>query len=445
MNKGLLFKIAVVFTALSISTNVYASIVEGNLTTGLGNAVEGVVVASPTASPIAGTYTSAQSVTLTASSSTSIHYTINGSDPTCTDTNVYSTSTPVSIKSTKTIRAISCYPNSVSSIIGSYAYSLNIVDGSTENITPSSSNTGEASLPTGATSVKLSNTTSMDVSASVDVVADGKVTVGGIEKTLASFTGGNLTTAVNLSVPISISDQTITVGKAVSMQSGMDGQAMVLTNSDLSNTSVSIPDNTTVLAPAGWDGMISPPKTGSSSGSAPSGFSIGSAVIEVGSSAGVLLFDKPVSIILTGTTGAVAYKASGSSVWKTITSYCGGGGYDSPAAPVFPGECYISNGTDTKIYTYHFTTFASLTTPSSGGSVSGGGGGSYTPAVTTISPLSAEAQKVDTNKDGKIDLLDFNKLMIDWDSTGSGIASDFDGNGTVDILDFNLLMINWTS
>ncbi|MEK7063027.1 MAG: chitobiase/beta-hexosaminidase C-terminal domain-containing protein, partial [Patescibacteria group bacterium] len=233
MNKGLLFKIAVVFTALSISTNVYASIVEGNLTTGLGNAVEGVVVASPTASPIAGTYTSAQSVTLTASSSTSIHYTINGSDPTCTDTNVYSTSTPVSIKSTKTIRAISCYPNSVSSIIGSYAYSLNIVDGSTENITPSSSNTGEASLPTGATSVKLSNTTSMDVSASVDVVADGKVTVGGIEKTLASFTGGNLTTAVNLSVPISISDQTITVGKAVSMQSGVDGQAMVLTNSDL--------------------------------------------------------------------------------------------------------------------------------------------------------------------------------------------------------------------
>ena len=89
------------------------------------------------------------------------------------------------------------------------------------------------------------------------------------------------------------------------------------------------------------------------------------------------------------------------------------------------------------------TAITQSNTNTSGGG--GGGGGSYTPAVTTISPLSAEAQKVDTNKDGKIDLLDFNKLMIDWDSTGSGIASDFDGNGTVDILDFNLLMINWTS
>lgn len=81
----------------------------------------------------------------------------------------------------------------------------------------------------------------------------------------------------------------------------------------------------------------------------------------------------------------------------------------------------------------------------SGGGGGGGGGGYYTPAVTIINPLSATAQKVDSNNDGQIDLLDFNKLMIDWGSTGSGIVSDFDNNGSVDILDFNLLMINWTS
>lgn len=82
---------------------------------------------------------------------------------------------------------------------------------------------------------------------------------------------------------------------------------------------------------------------------------------------------------------------------------------------------------------------------SGGGSTSGGGGGSgvTTPTIPT-SPLSVAAQKVDANKDNKINVLDFNTLMVNWGSAGANNAADFDGNGKVDVFDFNLLMINWT-
>ena len=82
-------------------------------------------------------------------------------------------------------------------------------------------------------------------------------------------------------------------------------------------------------------------------------------------------------------------------------------------------------------------------TPSGNTGSSGSGGGVTTPSTPTL-PLSAAAQKVDANKDGKIDVLDFNLLMVNWGKTGAGIIADFNGDGKVDVFDFNLLMINWT-
>lgn len=78
-------------------------------------------------------------------------------------------------------------------------------------------------------------------------------------------------------------------------------------------------------------------------------------------------------------------------------------------------------------------------TPTSGG----GGGGVTTPTAPT-SPLSAAAQKVDANKDNKIDVLDFNTLMVNWGKTTANNVADFNGDDKVDVFDFNLLMINWT-
>lgn len=80
------------------------------------------------------------------------------------------------------------------------------------------------------------------------------------------------------------------------------------------------------------------------------------------------------------------------------------------------------------------------TTPPAGG---GSGGTTPTPPATPI-PLSEAAEKMDTNSDGKIDIWDFNSLMVNWGKEESGNIADFDDNGTVDIFDFNLLMIYWT-
>lgn len=67
-------------------------------------------------------------------------------------------------------------------------------------------------------------------------------------------------------------------------------------------------------------------------------------------------------------------------------------------------------------------------TPTGTGGSTGGGG-----SVATI-------KKGDGNGDGKVDILDFNSLLIQWGKAGT---ADFDKNGVVDILDFNTLLINW--
>jgi hypothetical protein len=141
-----------------------------------------------------------------------------------------------------------------------------------------------------------------------------------------------------------------------------------LISSAVPNVSASIPDGTTIIGSSSWDGTLSPPAPGTTSGTPPSGFSVGSSSFDIGSASSILLFwNQPATILLTGVTGAVGYRPAGSTVWTAITTVCGGAtlpasgaAYDSPASPVFPGECYVNNGTDTKIVTYHFTTFAAL-------------------------------------------------------------------------------------
>ena len=211
---------------------------------------------------------------------------------------------------------------------------------------------GQADLPSGATEVELSDTTVMDFSASV-------VTATSTED-------------------VSIGGNMVTLTQSVTLQSGVDTQPIILTNAALANISASIPDGTKIQGPAGWDGKIAPPVAGIANGTAPAGFSVGNTVISIGSLSGTLVFDSPVTILLSGVTGAVGYQPSGSSAWTKIVNTCGGS-YDTPTAPTRPGECAISDGTDTKILTYHFTSFAGLNvvTPPS----SGGGGGGALPAV----------------------------------------------------------------
>ncbi len=85
--------------------------VTGTLTTGIsatnGNPMNGIVITPPIASPAAGSYSSAQSVTLTAAGATSINYTTDGTTATCSTGNTYSG--PIAVNSSMTIEAISCY------------------------------------------------------------------------------------------------------------------------------------------------------------------------------------------------------------------------------------------------------------------------------------------------------------------------------------------------
>lgn len=230
---------------------------------------------------------------------------------------------------------------------------------------------GEARLPSGNSGIEMNQDSAVDLSAGVQAASGGSITVGGQARSLASYTGGELG-GVDLTILQSVGGKPVRVEKAVRLESGVEGQPITITNTGLAGVSASIPDGTTIMAPSGWDGTLIPPKPVTGTGTAPSGFSVGDTVIEVGSPDAVLLFDRPVMLTLRGVTGPVGYKPVGEDTWVRITREAGGN-YDNPEAPPFPGEAYITNGTDTKIITWHFTSFAGLEAHSTS---PGGGGGS---------------------------------------------------------------------
>ncbi|MGA3006409.1 MAG: chitobiase/beta-hexosaminidase C-terminal domain-containing protein, partial [Opitutaceae bacterium] len=110
------------------------------------------VAATPTFSPVAGTYTAAQSVTITSSTGgASINYTTDGSTPTETHGTAYTT--PVSIGSTATLKAIAYETGFTDSSVGSATYTINIPVASTPTFSP------VAGTYTAAQSVTISTTT----------------------------------------------------------------------------------------------------------------------------------------------------------------------------------------------------------------------------------------------------------------------------------------------
>ncbi len=110
--------------ALFTAAPVYASEVTGTLSTGVETGLSGIVDAPPVANPLPGTYTSGQSVTLTATDSDSIHYTTDGTtNPTCTTGTTYASA--INVSTSITIRAVVCF-GTVASPVGIFAYGINI-------------------------------------------------------------------------------------------------------------------------------------------------------------------------------------------------------------------------------------------------------------------------------------------------------------------------------
>ncbi|MEN9341956.1 MAG: hypothetical protein RIQ54_212 [Candidatus Parcubacteria bacterium] len=101
-------------------TGVLASEITGSITTGISTGVSGTVISEVSASPESGTYSSTQSVVLSAAGASSIHYTTDDSQPSCTSEQIYTT--PITVASSLTIKAIACYPNNVTSQGASFPY-----------------------------------------------------------------------------------------------------------------------------------------------------------------------------------------------------------------------------------------------------------------------------------------------------------------------------------
>lgn len=149
MNKKILKILVSCLTigSFALAFPVMASEITGNLNTGLGNNVDGTVISAPIANPVAGTYTSTQSVALSANGNQSIRYTTDGSAPTCSSGSIYSN--PIAVNSSETIKAIACYPNSVASQVSSFSYVINLQINSSQ--LPSLLDNGTLTIPEGST------------------------------------------------------------------------------------------------------------------------------------------------------------------------------------------------------------------------------------------------------------------------------------------------------
>ncbi len=149
---------------LSVAVPAYASIFGGQVTTGVstGNGMEGIVVEAPTASPVAGSYTGTQNITLSGGDGTvSIHYTDDGSSVSCTTGNTYST--PIVASTSLFIEAISCYANGVVSPTIIFAYVI--------------SNSPPTTAPSGGGGGGGGGTITTPSTASYDFNSDGKIDV----------------------------------------------------------------------------------------------------------------------------------------------------------------------------------------------------------------------------------------------------------------------------
>jgi len=86
----------------------------------------GQPAATPTFSPAAGTYTSAQMVTISDTTpNATIYYTTDGSTPT-TSSSVFSSSSPIAVSSTETIEAIATASGYSTSAVGTALYTINL-------------------------------------------------------------------------------------------------------------------------------------------------------------------------------------------------------------------------------------------------------------------------------------------------------------------------------
>lgn len=106
-----------------------ASEITGELDTGMDTGFDAGLMIPPTATPGAGSYTTAQTVTLAATGSSGICWAMGGTVPVCAYSGTACTTgtfygAAIGINSSNTLRAVSCYPNGYQSAVAVFAYTI---------------------------------------------------------------------------------------------------------------------------------------------------------------------------------------------------------------------------------------------------------------------------------------------------------------------------------
>jgi len=371
MKKYKLLQLTLVI-ALSLLMSTFlvdASEFTGSVSTGVNSGnVGGTVITAPLASPAGGTYTSMQFVALSAAGSSSIRYTTDGTDPTCSTGIPYHL--PLPVGQNLTVKAIACYPSNNSSPVSTFDYIA------TSNIIP-------ADMP---------NLLSSGVFTPVGQTSSASRLTANQQFTINVVNGGGTSTV------------TLATNTNITSVDGSNFDANTLSAAAVSGTSLAGLGSGVVV-----DGAL-----------------------HWGIANRGLTFDLPVSLsIYIGT----AYNGQTLTVLRSIS---GSGDWNNDG--ISPATCVVSDGlcsfTATKASYYAATSVATTPTPTPASTGGGGGGGG------TATPATYKTGDIDRNN--KVDVFDFNTLMVNWGSAAANNIADFDGNGNVDIFDFNLLMVNWT-
>ncbi len=196
MNK-LIITTASFVALLAMATPAMASTYTGGLGTGIQTGLSGIVDAGVSATPLPGTYTSAQSVKLSASGSDNIYYTVDGTGPSCAPKGTKYT-TAIAVSSSKTIRAVACF-GSAASPVAKFAYGINVS-------TPPASNGGGGG---GGSVITTQNNTSVIG----DINGDGVVNILDFNMLLVQWgkTGSSLSADLNHDGVVGILDFNILI------------------------------------------------------------------------------------------------------------------------------------------------------------------------------------------------------------------------------------------
>jgi len=192
----------------------------------------GAAVPTPAFSPVAGTYTAAQSVAISESQAgTTIYYTTNGTAPT-TSSAVYSG--PISVGTTETIQALAVATGYLNSAVGSAAYTINL-----PAATPTFSLAGGvytspqtvtiSDTTAGATIYYTTNGTTPTTSSAV---YSGAITVSATETLSAIATASGYSTSPTASATYTINNTTPTAAPTFSVAGGTYNSAQSITIKD---------------------------------------------------------------------------------------------------------------------------------------------------------------------------------------------------------------------